>query len=311
MKEIGGYIELDTYTGKMLHEDAVKLNCGRNSVEYLVRAKGIKKVLMPKFMCSSCAKVFVRNNVDVTYYSVDENLRPIVPSREDNQWLFIVNYYGQFTNEYIKSFGKNLIVDNSMAYFQQHINGIDTFASCRKYFGVPDGAILYTDIFLEDIEQDVSYSRMNYLLGRYENGPQPFYQEYVENNHSFSDDPVLRMSKLTENLLHGIDYNFVRNTRTKNFTFLNDEFQKINKLDLVVPEGAFMYPLYIYNGEIIRKKLQEQQIYIPTLWPAVYNICDETELEVDLAKNILPIPVDQRYGIEEMEYIISRIKDII
>lgn len=25
MKEIGGYIELDTYTGSMLHEDGIKL----------------------------------------------------------------------------------------------------------------------------------------------------------------------------------------------------------------------------------------------------------------------------------------------
>ena len=43
MKEIGGYIELDTYTGKEYHEDAVALNCGRNALIYLIRAKRIKK----------------------------------------------------------------------------------------------------------------------------------------------------------------------------------------------------------------------------------------------------------------------------
>lgn len=35
MKEIGGYIELDTYTGAMLHEKAIALNCGRGALEYL------------------------------------------------------------------------------------------------------------------------------------------------------------------------------------------------------------------------------------------------------------------------------------
>ena len=43
MREIGGYIELDTYTGKMLYDDGIKLNCGRNALQYLIKAKKIKK----------------------------------------------------------------------------------------------------------------------------------------------------------------------------------------------------------------------------------------------------------------------------
>ena len=39
MREIGSYIELDTYTGFMLHEDGMKLNCGRNALAYLVRRR--------------------------------------------------------------------------------------------------------------------------------------------------------------------------------------------------------------------------------------------------------------------------------
>lgn len=70
-----------------------------------------------------------------------------------------------------------------------------------------------------------------------------------------------------------------------------------------------MYPLYIDNGEDVRKQLQAKKIFIPTLWPAVFNLCEETELEYDMARNILPIPVDQRYGIEDMEYIVEEIKE--
>lgn len=69
-----------------------------------------------------------------------------------------------------------------------------------------------------------------------------------------------------------------------------------------------MYPLYMENGSEIRKKLQRKKIFIPTLWPAVFNRCLEDELEFDMANNILPIPVDQRYGIEDMQYIIDAIK---
>ena len=65
MREIGGYIELDTYTGSMLHEDAVKLNCGRNALAYLLEAKKIKKLWMPKFMCDSCDLVLESHGVEV------------------------------------------------------------------------------------------------------------------------------------------------------------------------------------------------------------------------------------------------------
>lgn len=99
----------------------------------------------------------------------------------------------------------------------------------------------------------------------------------------------------------------VREKRTRNFRYLHDRLQANNKLSLSVPDGAFMYPLYIENGAEVRKQLQAKKIFIPTLWPAVFNLCRENELEYDLARNILPLPIDQRYGIEDMENIISQV----
>lgn len=309
MKEIGGYIELDTYTGNMLHDDGVKLNCGRNALSYIIKAKNIKKLWMPKFMCDSCDKVLSDNNVIVQYYSIGIDFKPAI--KEWDGWLYVVNFYGQLSNNYLASLGENIIVDNAQAYFQEPIPGVDTLYTCRKFFGVADGAVLFTDKFIEVEEQDESFNRMNFLLGRYERSAGEFYQEYVDNNHFFKNEPVKRMSRLTENLLHGIDYETVKNRRRQNFCYLHEMFQSINKLNLSVPDGAFMYPLYIENGAEVRKQLQAKKIFIPILWPAVFNLCEENELEYDMAKNILPIPVDQRYGIEDMEYIVEEIKILI
>ena len=46
MKEIGGYIELDKYELPMLHEGNIALNCGRNALAYIIRARNIKKILL-------------------------------------------------------------------------------------------------------------------------------------------------------------------------------------------------------------------------------------------------------------------------
>lgn len=301
MKEIGGYIELDTYTGQMLHDDGIKLNCGRNALAYLIKAKNIKKINIPKFMCDSNDKVLSENGVEVVYYTIGLDFKPKI--KDYDGWLYVVNFYGQLSNDYILALGNNVIVDNAQAYFQEPISGVDTLYTCRKFFGVPDGAILYTNRFIEVSQRDVSYKRMSFLLGRFERNAGEFYQEYVDNNCVFKNEPLKNMSKLTENLLHGIDYDLVKDKRTENFVYLHNRLSCINKLNLSVPEGPFMYPLYIDNGHEIRKKMLIQKIFIPTLWPAVFNLCSENDLEYDMAKNILPIPIDQRYGLEEMEYI--------
>lgn len=64
-----------------------------------------------------------------------------------------------------------------------------------------------------------------------------------------------------------------------------------------------MYPLYIENRMAVRKKLQEQKIYIPVLWPDVFKHCDENCLEYEMAQNILPMPIDQRYEKREMDFL--------
>lgn len=309
MKEIGGYIELDTYTGPMLYEDGIKLNCGRNALAYIIKAKNINKINVPKFMCDSNDKVLIENGVEVIYYNIGLDFKPQI--KDYDGWLYVVNFYGQLTNEYIVTLGKNVIVDNAQAYFQHPVKGVDTIYTCRKFFGVPDGAILYTDKLIEINLMDESYNRMNFLLGRFERTASEFYKDYVDNNHFFKDEPIKIMSKLTENLLHGLDYDVIKKKRTENFSYLNSKLASINKLTLKIPEGAFMYPLYIDNGFEIRKKLQDKKIFIPTLWPAVFNLCSENDLEYDMAKNILPIPVDQRYGIDEMNIIINYILELL
>jgi hypothetical protein len=228
-----------------------------------------------------------------------------------DEWLYLVNYYGQIPNEYISElkehYGK-LIVDNAQAYFQMPVDGVDTLYTCRKYFGVADGAILYTDTQISRVlPYDESFERMHFLLGRFERSASEFYSEYAENNHFFVNEPIKQMSRLTENLLHGVDYEAVKQQRTNNFAYLHKKLKRTNKLQLDIPQGAFMYPLYVENGKEIRKKLQVEKIYIPTLWPNVFENCCKEEPEYDMAGNILPLPVDQRYWIKDMEYIINKI----
>lgn len=312
MKEIGGYIEFEHYNRPMLHENGIKLNCGRNALAYLVEAFDIQRIAMPKFMCDSCENVLKTRNVEIRNYSIGFDFKPEDVVLKAGEWLYVVNFYGQLTNEYIVELRdrfRRIIIDNAQAYFQKPVKSVPTLYTCRKFFGVSDGAILYSNNTIEIKEIDESFERMNFLLGRFERTASEFYPKFVANNHLFANESIKGMSRLTENLLRGIDYGEVCKKRTENFKYLYEHLKPVNKLSLSIPDGAFMYPMYFENGTEIRKKLQAEKIFIPTLWPAVFNICKESDLEYKMAKNILPIPVDQRYGIEEMEYILNRIKE--
>lgn len=313
MKEIGGYIELDTYNLPLLHDGAIALNCGRNALAYLIRAKNIKRLWIPRFICDSVTRLCERECVAYSFYEVGMDFLPSEDiTLQNDEWLYLVNYYSQLSNDTIAEFAEKyerVVVDNAQSYFQEPLSGVDTIYTCRKYFGVADGAFLYSDAVLnEELPQDESYGRMKFLLGRFERTAEEFYPQYVSNNELFSTEPIKRMSKLTNNLLHGIDYSLARLKRENNYAVLHQELMKINQCSLQEFPGTFMYPLMVDNAPEIRKELLQHKIYIPTLWPNVLRNGSESELSYSMAKNILPLPCDQRYNEDDMMYIISMIK---
>lgn len=312
MKEYGGYIELEKFHGEIFHANAIALNCGRNALAYLCEAKKIRKLYIPFFLCASVPNLCNRIGVQYEYYRISERFEPIFSGTlASDEWLYVVNYYGQLSNRVLEEWKKKykrVIVDNAQSYFQIPVQNVDTLYTCRKYFGVADGAFLYTDKHINrDLPLDESFERMRFLLGRFERSANEFYSQYTANNKLFASEPLKRMSKLTQNILHGVDYERVKRTRIDNFAYLHTKFRGINRLSLTIPEGAFMYPLYLDNGEAIRKQLQQKRIYIPTLWPDVFEICEEKDLEYDMARNILPLPVDQRYDTDDMKYIYTEV----
>lgn len=315
-KEYGGYIEYERYHGAEFHQGALALNCGRNCLAYLIEAKAIKKIYLPIFLCSSVADTCGKYGLKIRYYHIKKDFLPESKLElQKDEYLYLVNYYGQLGNDVIGQYKEkypNLIVDSAQAYFQMPVEDVDTFYTCRKYFGVADGAYLYTDKLSQNTpEQDYSFERMHFLMGRYEKGANEFYSEYVENNKKFQETPILQMSELTHNLLRSIDYSKVEQYRTENFGVLNEVLKKYNNLKLTIPRGAFMYPLYVENGKEIREKCRLKKIYIPTLWPDVLQKSGEETLEYHMAENILPIPVDQRYSKEDMLYMAEEIKKCI
>lgn len=301
--------------GSEFHEHGIALNSGRNGLRYLIRGRKIKRIWLPKLLCSAISDTCKEENVEILYYTIDKQLRPVSPQSLEGDWFYLINYYGQYSTEEIRLLGRiypNIIVDNVQAFYTKPIDGLDTIYTCRKFFGVPDGGYLYTDCTLSEIlQKDESYDRLTFLAGRLEHSANEFYSAYRENEQRIDELPLRRMSMVTQNLLRGIDYEQIKKERERNFSYLHERLRSINQLELCLPDGPYMYPLLVKDGAEIRRSLQEKKIYIPTLWPNVLQECPIDSLEYQYATDILPIPVDQRYDVGDMETIVDEIRGLL
>lgn len=311
--EIGGYFELERFSGHHYHENAIALNCGRGCLAYLIELRAIKSVWVPDWICDSVPEVFIREGVAVKRYAVGEDFLPTYDfeiGAED--WLLLVDYYGQLDQADIdKALGNcrgRLIVDETQGFFRSPWIGCDTVYSTRKWFGVSDGGYLATSDgkrLERTLPTDESHDRMSFVLGRFERPAGEFYGEASENNHVFRDEPAKEMSPITTNLLRAVDYDAVSRRRNGNWEVLSSALTGINKLSLKTPDAPFMYPLMIDDARQIREKLINEKVFVPVLWPDVLNKADSTSWAYRFASEILPLPIDQRYGEQEMDRMLT------
>ena len=302
--EIGGYFELEQYQGDEYHKDCLKLNTARNCLKYLIEARQVKKLWISRWNCSAVLDTCRDSGIELGYFDLDDEFIPIMPAEyKPEDYVYVVNYYGQLPEVHFE----HMILDNVQAFFQRPSPGIDTIYTCRKYFGVTDGAYLYTNARLNrELKQDASYQRIEYLAGRFEKSASEFYSCYQDNEERLDSLPLMRMSAFTENILRSIDYEYVKKRREENFAYLDERLNKYNLLKVSCTVGPFAYPLQVNDGPKMRRKLQSEKIYVAKLWP---NLSDGRAGK--LADNILPIPCDQRYGNEQMKWIVHKISELI
>lgn len=310
MLEIGGYFGLEQFHGREYYQNLIAVNNGRNALLYLLKARNITKLYIPYFLCNSISDMLDRNGYSYEYYHISEDLLPIFDRKlSGDEYIYVVNYYGQISNDTIgklqQQYG-NVIFDNIQAFFQKPAKGIDTVYTCRKFFGVPDGGYVSTTARLsETLPVDISKDRMRHVLGRFEGNASDYYGDFKANDAIHEELPLRSMSALTHNLLRAIDYELVRLKRNENYALLDRALGGRNKLQLMAPEGPYAYPFYCENGMEIKRQLAAKGIFVATLWPNVLGM--DGTLEKDYAENILPLPCDQRYSADDMNYMIKEV----
>ena len=277
--------------------------------------------------------------VDSGLESTGETLFQII--LETNPGLiFIHPYYGADTFRDLRAqlsvFRKSGILvmeDVTQSYYLEAAGQEADFVvgSLRKWYPIPDGGFVVSDLPLAgDVLRDgEAYAeerlaplvqKWEYLQGAEAAAGSSDAEERRQQKELFRHkdrsleealdryEGVRRMSGVSAAILSETDEEAARNKRAENQSFLYEKMIGMKRLRPVLVmqgvEAPLYLPVYAKEREDLQRFLAENDIYAPVLWPVSEDAPDFFEGDEDyIYEHLLALPIDQRYGIREMERI--------
>ncbi len=314
LSEFGGYLPLELPPAKSHFYESnaewtsLPLNSGRATFSVAARQLQMETVWLPYFTCEETQVPFLRLGLNVKKYSLTERLLPKNVNLRRGEALLWTNYYGNARadeiTEVVSCYSGSLIIDNCHAFFSPPQRGALSSYSTRKFFGVSDGAYLVGTEVTEPpgLEKGVSYDSAEHLLRQLDQTTHAGYQSNLANEERLSD-AVMKMSNLTSRILETIDYGRIEATRRANFQALDEKLRPINTFPLNRDSKTHMYYPLQLPQENLRNKLIANRIYSPFWWRHVLDEVPRDSVEARLSKEVVLLPIDQRYDHHQMEHL--------
>ena len=313
MKEYGGYLglELNSMRKAYYYDYHPKMfQCARNAILYVIKQGNFSKVYIPVYLCSSVRDTLLNNDINIVEYHLEDNFVPLLDFVEEDAAVVITNYFGVRHNDtnVVSRYG-NVIFDNTQAFYEEPVKGAYNVYSCRKFFGVTDGAYLITDITMKC--QNVEFERFvppssKYLVESLVFGTNHSYMDSLRNEEALSKGGIKNISELSDKLLGCIDYEYVQEKRKENYLILKDMLSLYNEINDSIADNAvpMVYPLLI-SDKSLRRKIVNNNIFVPQWWKVVFEENRGNEFENRLSQYLLPLPVDQRYSKQDMKAMVE------
>jgi hypothetical protein len=299
-KKYGGFINKSFIKKKKNNLPKFFSMNGRSSFDIIIKFIKPKKIFLPYYACKDLLKVVKLNKIKYQHYSIDKTFKPknkIILKR--NEYALLINYFG--IENIIKS-KKNCIYDLSLSFFN-NTNKLDLFFnSARKFIYTSYGSFLSLKKFNNKIYSEEFNNKnilpKNYKQFKYNEKKQKIITKLFPNKY------------LDKNLIYQ-NFKKIINIRKKNYSFFYNHLKNMNMLKLKKnAHGPLYFPLLLNNGEQIRKGLNKIKIYTPILWGSLKKT-QQFSFEYHLAKNCIFLPIDQRYNINDMNYIYTNLVRIL
>lgn len=299
-----------------------------------------KTVLLPAYTCDTIITPFKELGWKCIYYPVDLQLRIDIQTamtlfNQSHACLIVVHpFYGKDLNQEETAFlesihekGCKIAVDLTQCiYSSQRLECADFYlGSLRKWYAIPDGgyleAINDATSFDSELMENTEYVSLQrdamYLRGLYFQTGNEEIKNISRRINKMADRMVdvgirpHKMSSFSCGLLikEGVKDN--QKARCANYKYLldhlivNDGWKILCDNMSEVTTAPLYFMLYVENRDELQRKLSEQHIYAPVLWPVVYEEVLVNDTVKYIYNHILAIPIDQRYGKNDMKKVVE------
>lgn len=315
--EFGGYLPIELNRGAEYYEGeyVLRFNCARSALEYVIEKTSFNGIHIPFWMCESVRNVIIKHDIKLCFYHINELFCPMISSIPENDVIFIPNYFGLGNNhiDYLKKY-KNVIFDNTQAFFAEPVYGAYNIYSCRKLLGVCDGAYLvHEGVELEHKERNVYIPQhAQYLYDAVNISTNEAYETNLKNEEQLATSGICDMSVFSRQVLCNADYQDIVRRRRENYEYLHSCLRTNNELHLTLKEKdvPMVYPLLLEDDNL-RGKLIAESIYVPQWWKYLLAEGQCSSFEEKLSKYLVPLPVDQRYIKGQLKILIKKFNSII
>lgn len=320
------------------------LKSGRNAIKALCRCIDSlnKSVMLPIYTCDTVIQPFIDEGWNVCFYGINRNMSINSKSFRDTyakinpEVVFVHSFFGfdTLSNDYTllkgcKSQGSVIVEDMTQSLFSGHyIDFADYYVtSFRKFFAIPDGGALISckDIqslnvepaneTIVDVALEAFNLKKNYFVSADKNLKEQFREKYQELNCLIGENDSLKeISGISYKIINSCNRSSISSIRKSNYTYIYESLNDYTWIEPVLSEingdiCPLYLPVYVENRKALQSFLAEKKIYCPVIWPKSKHI---TELDDDsqyMYEHMLCIPIDQRYGLDEMNVIRTALKD--
>lgn len=215
--------------------------------------------------------------------------------------------------------------DVTQSYYLEDIGAEADYVvgSLRKWYPIPDGGFVVAEetIFQEGMTSEKEFTekriellteKWNYLYGEGSaEEKKGIKNRFLKENREMEEwldrhEGAGEMSPEALYMLDGIDEEACKEQRKRNYRYLYGKIHGKTWLWPILPEMEGAAPLYLAvyarEREELQRFLTAHDIYAPVLWPVgKENESGLTDDERYIYDHMLALPIDQRYGMEEME----------
>lgn len=292
--------------------------------------KHIRFLMLPDYLCSSIIEIALKADFELIFYSLSASLK-IDQAKFSSAYrkdcaILLINYFGlvSLTDQikFLREIDENICIieDNVQSFFSmlEKTESNFSFTSFRKTLPLPDGGWVKSDyeMFLPTSENTfVQYKVAGGILKGFRDFnciDDSLYLNLLEAGEVQIDDNLnSKISTIAPNLLSRIDLHRVAVLRKRNANYLLAGLKSIG-IEPLVPlfEGCvpLFLPIYLEDRKKTRDAFFENHIYIPVHWPIHdQSLCLSKGEE--LANHELSLIIDQRYSLEDMDKILTVLKD--